>query len=72
LRVAKNDHPLVLSVATLIGIEMIDGGDTAAMRFRGADGEEVGMLIPRKTASLILAELSDALAQPHRRDRREG
>lgn len=37
-----------VAVRELVGIEFIDGGDTVAVRFAAADGQIVGVLIPRR------------------------
>lgn len=44
-----DEKPLVTAMAAreLIDVAFIDGGDTVAVRFIAADGEIVGVVIPR-------------------------
>ena len=50
-----DDTPAAMAIAVrkLLDCEFIDGGDTVAVRFIAADGQIVGVLIPRR----IFAEL---------------
>jgi hypothetical protein len=53
-----------IAVRELVGVELIDGGDTVAVRFAAADGQIVGVLIPRK----VFAELQATVPEgPDRR-----
>ncbi|MDB5647424.1 hypothetical protein [Methylobacterium sp.] len=59
------DPLLVLSVASLTGVQMIDGGDTLAMRFRKPGDRELVLLVPRQVALALQPQVSEVLAQPH-------
>ena len=50
----------VVAVRELAGIKFIDGGDTIAIRFVGADGQIVGVLIPRRVFAELQATLPDS------------
>ncbi|QIJ76943.1 hypothetical protein GU700_21595 [Methylobacterium sp. NI91] len=38
--------PLALAVKSLIGVGLIDGGDTVDLRFAAPDGQMIAILIP--------------------------
>lgn len=50
----------VVAVRELAGIKFIDGGDTVAVRFVGADGQIVGVLIPRSVFAELQATAPDS------------
>jgi hypothetical protein len=62
----ENNRPVVLSTANLIGLRLVDGGDTVALRFEAPDGREVAILIPRDAASELDLQLGEVLARPWR------
>jgi hypothetical protein len=51
MRMTENNHPVVLSVASFIGVQTMDSGDTLAMRFRAPDDRELVILVPRQVAA---------------------
>ncbi|CAO4173219.1 hypothetical protein [Methylorubrum aminovorans] len=58
-------HPLAVAVKSLIGVGIIDGGDTVDLRFAAPDGQVIAVLIPRA----VFAELqARALEAPTRLD----
>ena len=65
------DHSTIVGIAGIEGIEVIDGGDTVAVRLRGADEREITLLMPQQVASDLQANLNDGLqeAQDQRRAR---
>jgi hypothetical protein len=60
-----NKHPVVLSVASFIGVQTMDSGDTLALRFRAPDDRELVILVPRQVAATLQPQVSEMLAQPH-------
>ncbi|GJD95675.1 hypothetical protein [Methylobacterium iners] len=52
----------VLSVSELKGVEVIDGGDTLAVRFETPDGGELALLVPQRTVATLTQELAVGLA----------
>jgi hypothetical protein len=50
---------MALAVRTLVGIELIDGGDTVAVRFAAADGQIIGVMIPRRVFAELQATVPD-------------
>lgn len=54
----------VVAVRELVGIVFIDGGDTVAVRFVGADGQIVGVVIPRR----VFAELQTTVPDGSERE----
>jgi hypothetical protein len=67
----ENIRPVVLSVASFTDVELMDGGDTLAMRFQAPDGREVAMLVPRAAAFALQTQLADILTQSLLRELRE-
>jgi hypothetical protein len=67
----ENDPPLVLSVASFIGVQAMDSGDTLAMRFRAPDDRELVILVPRQAAAALQPQVSEVLAQLHNAHRSE-
>lgn len=61
----------VVSTASFTSLRLIDGGDTVAMTFQAADGSDVAVLVPRKAASAMQAQLADILTLPLTRRSRE-
>ena len=57
-------RPVVLAVAAFTGIETIDGGDTAVVRFNAPDGREVALLIPQRAIADLKGHLFQAPLQP--------
>ena len=64
-----SNRPVVLSVASVIDVRPIDGGDTLAMRFQAPDGREVAVLVPRKASVDLQTRLTEMFAQPLPRER---
>jgi hypothetical protein len=62
-----DETPVATAVAVreLVGIEFIDGGDTVAVRFAAADGQIIGMVIPRRVFAELQATVPDG--PDHRR-----
>ncbi len=58
-----DEKPNVLGIIGLVGTEVIDGGDTVAVRLKQADGREIALLVPRKVAGDLLGELIGRLAE---------
>ncbi|MBP2496100.1 hypothetical protein ABID82_007129 [Methylobacterium sp. PvP062] len=54
----KTPAAMAISVRTLLDCAYIDGGDTVAVRFEAADGQIIGVLIPRR----VFAALQSATA----------
>ncbi|KTS03088.1 hypothetical protein SB2_04785 [Methylobacterium radiotolerans] len=48
-----------VAVRELIDIELIDGGDTVAARFIAADGQIVGVVIPRRVFTELQVTVPD-------------
>jgi uncharacterized BrkB/YihY/UPF0761 family membrane protein len=69
MRMTENNHPVVLSVASFIGVQTMDSGDTLAMRFRAPDDRELVILVPRQVAAALQPQVSEVLAQPRSSDR---
>lgn len=65
---ADDDQPRVLSVSSFVGVRLIDGGDTAVMRFLAPDSREIAVLVPRQAALALQANLFDQLSQTVSRD----
>jgi hypothetical protein len=57
----SEDRPVATAVAVreLVGAEFIDGGDTVAVRFAAADGQIIGVLIPRGVFAELQATVPD-------------
>ena len=68
----QNNRPVVLSAANVIGVRMVDGGDTVALQLETPDDRELAILVPRAAASVLRMALADVLDQPHSDDRHEG
>jgi len=58
-----DETPFATAVAVreLIDVEFIDGGDTVAVRFTAADGQIVGVVIPRRVFAELQATVPDGL-----------
>ncbi|SDA24067.1 hypothetical protein SAMN02799622_03280 [Methylobacterium sp. UNC378MF] len=56
-----DEKPVATAVAVreLIDIKFIDGGDTVAARFIAADGQTVGVVIPRRVFAELQAKVPD-------------
>ncbi|MDR7040628.1 hypothetical protein J2X36_005411 [Methylobacterium sp. BE186] len=65
------DRITVVGIAQLAGVEVIDGGDTVAVRLRAADDREITLLVPQQIAADLHANLGVGLqeAQDRRRAR---
>lgn len=50
---------MAIAVRELLDCEFIDGGDTVAVRFIAADGQIVGVLIPRRVFAELQATVPD-------------
>jgi hypothetical protein len=59
--VDRNVRPLVLGVTHLLAVEVIDSGDTVAVRLVGPDDREVALLLPQRIAADLQASLTTAL-----------
>ncbi|TGD91677.1 hypothetical protein [Methylobacterium nonmethylotrophicum] len=53
--------PVVLAVSRLLKVEAIDSGKTLAVRFEGADGRELAVLVPIASARELRARLFDTI-----------
>ena len=62
---SENARPLVMSVASFIGLQSIDGGDTLALRFMKPGDQELVVLVPRQVALVLRPHVAEVLAQPH-------
>ena len=58
----ESNQPVVLAVATFLSVRSIDGGDTVVMQFKGPDGREIAVLVPRQAALELHTPLADVLA----------
>lgn len=67
----EDNRPVVLSVASFIDVQSMDGGDTLAMRFQAPDGRELVILVPRQAAAALHPQVSEVLAEPHSPHRSE-
>ncbi|MER2269849.1 hypothetical protein [Methylobacterium oxalidis] len=67
----REDRITIVGIARLEGVEVIDGGDTVAVRLRAADDREITLLVPQQVAADLKANLSVGLqeAQDRRRAR---
>jgi hypothetical protein len=56
-----DETPVATAVAVreLVGVEFIDGGDTVAVRFTAADGQIIGVVIPRRVFAELQAAVPD-------------
>lgn len=61
LPMAESNQPVVLAVATFLGVRSIDGGDTVVLQFEGPDGREIAVLVPRQTALDLQIPLAEVL-----------
>jgi hypothetical protein len=61
----ENNRPVVLSVASFTDVQLMDSGDTLAVRFQAPDGRELVILVPRQAAAALQPQVSEVLAQPH-------
>ena len=70
-RALDRDRTTIVGIASLDGVEVIDGGDTIALRLRGADEREITLLVPQQVAAALRDNLSVSLeeAQDRRRAR---
>jgi hypothetical protein len=59
--VPDNARPVVLSVAEFTSVEVMDGGDTLAVRFRAPDGGEIALLVPQRAAENLQAQVADGI-----------
>ena len=57
----ENARPVVLSVAEFTRVEVMDGGDTLAVRFKAPDGREIALLVPQMAAENLQAQVADGL-----------
>lgn len=53
--------PLAVAVRGLLGVKLIDGGDTVDVRLRVADGRVLAVLIPRKVFTELQAARPTAI-----------
>ncbi|MBP2494054.1 hypothetical protein ABID82_006342 [Methylobacterium sp. PvP062] len=44
---------MAIAVRTLLDCAYIDGGDTVAVRFEAADGQIIGVLVPRRVFAAL-------------------
>ncbi|MCJ2049652.1 hypothetical protein [Methylobacterium sp. J-070] len=59
----KPDEPMILSARTLTDAEVIDGGDTVALRVCCADGRPAAILVPRDVARSMAETLNEKVAE---------
>ena len=57
----ENAKPVVLLVAEFTSVEVMDGGDTRAVRFKAPDGREVAMLVPQWAAENLQAQVAKGI-----------
>ena len=57
----ENARPVVLSVAEFTRVEVMDGGDTLAVRFKAPDGREIALLVPQRAATNLQAQITDGI-----------
>ena len=64
----ENARPVVLSVAEFTRVELMDGGDTLAVRFKAPDSGEIALLVPQRAAANLQAQVADGIevAREHR------
>nr|USU32395.1 hypothetical protein NG677_01300 [Methylobacterium sp. OTU13CASTA1] len=62
-----DNQVLLLSVSGLVNVQSVDGGDTLAIRFLDASGQELVLIAPRQVASALQAEVEMILSQPQNR-----
>ncbi|MGY2051935.1 hypothetical protein [Methylobacterium sp. JK268] len=58
--------PVVLPAANLAGIDVIDGGDTLALRFAAEAGGEAFLLLPVEAAAGLASALARSAAEARR------
>jgi hypothetical protein len=58
-----DETPVATAVAVreLVGVEFIDGGDNVAVCFAAADGQIVGVVIPRRVFAELQQTVPDGL-----------
>ena len=64
LHMSENSQLDVLAIADFLDVRLIDGGDTAVLRFRAPDDREVAVLVPREPAVALQEHLTTILALP--------
>ncbi len=68
----KPTPPLqIVSAVQAHSAELIDGGDTLAVRMRTADGGEAALLIPAAAAIELVRMAASELARPYARRRKQ-
>ena len=53
----ENARPIVLSVTQFTSVEVMDSGDTLAVRFKAPDGREIALLVPQQAAADLHAQI---------------
>jgi len=59
----KPDELKILSVRAVTRAEVIDGGDTVALRICCADGQPAAILVPREVARAMAETLSEKVTE---------
>lgn len=66
----EGSRPFVVAARSLGDVALIDGGDTVAVRLRGADAGEIVLLLPRRLARELGPRLAEAEPPPAEREAR--
>ena len=64
---SENKRPVVLPVSTCAGVEVMDGGDTLALRFQAPDGRQIALLVPQHTAANLREQVTVGLEAAQKR-----
>ena len=54
--------PRIFAATEVLSVTLIDGGDTIAVRFRTAEGGELGVLLPLPVGPALVDQIYDAAA----------
>lgn len=60
-----NEVPFVLGAAGVRSVEIIDGGDTLAVRMRSPDDSEFCVLLPIGVVGDLLFQIADVVSRSH-------
>lgn len=55
--------PSVCATLDVLGVTLVDGGDTVAVRFRKADDSELALLLPLKVGAALVHQINEAAAK---------
>lgn len=59
--ISEKPHPHVFAAVEVLGLTLIDGGDTVAARLRTADGGEAAILMPVRAGEELARRIGEAL-----------